>query len=259
MLFILAIILFIVTFQKSDKLKKLDSITENENKKIEISNHQLKSTNENLNIQKSEKLNELTILNEKINTALQSQTRLSQLAFENYCDVLDKDYKRKEQEFDSLCHCLETNLTLTQEQMNEKVWEIQKDLDKISATRAAAIQAQIKEREIKEKLTFYCLGISAIELSDIKVLNSVKNNLAKPRILDMLIWSTYFQKYVLYWSVGRHVHALEKSCEVRVGNRYPSRKQTIQGNARVWYLGVLLGINRTMFKRRFRFKRKILY
>ena len=68
------------------------------------------------------------------------------------------------------------------------------ELDKISKVRAAAIQAQIKEREIKDQLSFYCLRPTENELDDIKALERVKPNLHQPRILCMLIWSTYFQK-----------------------------------------------------------------
>lgn len=68
------------------------------------------------------------------------------------------------------------------------------ELDKISATRDAAIQAQLKEKEIKEQSDFYCLKVTQQEQNDIYALDSIKGRLNQPRILCMLIWSTFFQK-----------------------------------------------------------------
>ena len=71
---------------------------------------------------------------------------------------------------------------------------IKKDLDTLRNTRAAAQEALLKEKQIKEQLDFYCLHISSEERDDILTLERVKIKLHQPRILCMLIWSTYFQK-----------------------------------------------------------------
>ena len=72
--------------------------------------------------------------------------------------------------------------------------EAKAELASIEATRAAAIQAQLKEKEIEEQLSFYCLTVSDNELKDISVLESIKPKLFNPRILSMLIWKTFYQK-----------------------------------------------------------------
>ena len=46
---------------------------------------------------------------------------------------------------------------------------------------------------MKSKINDYRLVPSSVELSDIKKLEKVKMELAKPRILSMLIWQTYWQ------------------------------------------------------------------
>ena len=74
------------------------------------------------------------------------------------------------------------------------VEECKVELNKIRATRAAAIEAQRKEKEIKEQLAFYCLTPTNSELDDVRKLEHIKPDLHNPRILSMLIWSTYFQK-----------------------------------------------------------------
>lgn len=66
-------------------------------------------------------------------------------------------------------------------------------LQTLKQTRKAAYQAILRQKEIKNKADDYRLVPSNIELSDIKKLEKVKLELAKPRILSMLIWQTYWQ------------------------------------------------------------------
>ena len=71
---------------------------------------------------------------------------------------------------------------------------IKKDLEKITATRKAALEAKLKEEEIKNKQAFYCPQVPANELKDVKILQDIEYKLNNPRILRMLIWQTYYQK-----------------------------------------------------------------
>ena len=138
--------------------------------------------------------NHLNDIQNTVTKTVDSQKELSQKAFENYCEVLEKQYEDYEKEYDMYKDALETSYSNRQLELMRELDETQKDLDKIKATRAAAIQAQLKEKEIKEKLSFYCLTLKSTELDDIKVLERMKNQLHEPRILSMLIWKTYFQK-----------------------------------------------------------------
>ena len=65
--------------------------------------------------------------------------------------------------------------------------KIKKDLEKISSTRAAAMNAQLKEQEIKNKQAFYCPQVPESDLKDAKVLHDIEDKLNNPRILRMLI------------------------------------------------------------------------
>lgn len=71
---------------------------------------------------------------------------------------------------------------------------IKEDLDKIRATRASTQEALLKEQQIKENMSFYSLNPNQNDLDDIQALERIKPKLHQPRILSMLIWSTYFQK-----------------------------------------------------------------
>ena len=133
-------------------------------------------------------------LNEKIEDITLGQQEISRKAFENYCQILDNEYAEKTKEYEKSLTLLEESYENTQLTYLADLQKQQKELDKIKATRAAALEAQIKEQEIKEKLSFYCLQLSSVDLSDIQVLETIKPKLAKPRVLSMLIWSTFFQK-----------------------------------------------------------------
>ena len=178
-----------------------------QNKQLEEKNKALQESNDNL-LQESEKIKEnYTYLVSNVNLqkqrlddlyknaeqTVENQKQLSQKAFENFCEVLERDYDEKEEEYNAYKNALETSYFNRQLELMEKIDEVQKDLDKIKATRAAAIQAQTREKEIEEKLAFYCLSVSEMDLKDIGVLETVAPKLSNPRTLYMLIWQTYFR------------------------------------------------------------------
>lgn len=77
--------------------------------------------------------------------------------------------------------------------LRQEVQAAAASLQTLKQTRKAAYQSLLRQKEIKNKIDDYRLVPSNIELSDIKKLEKVKMELAKPRILSMLIWQTYWQ------------------------------------------------------------------
>ena len=170
-----------------DLIKK-EFFNENQNyrdikQEVLVANKELVDTRRHLN----------DIQNDILKTT-ETQKELSQKAFENYCEILEKQYDEYEEEYSMYKDALETSYSNRQLELIREIEETQKELDSIKATRAAAIQAQTREKEIEEKLSFYCLILAETELRDIAVLDSIKVKLANPRILSMLIWQTYWQK-----------------------------------------------------------------
>lgn len=108
--------------------------------------------------------------------------------------MLEWKYKEKESDYDSAIDTMRYSYAQKQEELMTEINNIEKDLDKIQATRAAAQESLLKEKEIKEKLDFYCLHLTPEEIDDIEALEKIKTKLHQPRILCMLIWSTFFQK-----------------------------------------------------------------
>lgn len=180
--------------------------------KIEQKHIQLNKDIDNLNIEKKILNNSIDNLKEQekiLNTTLENKLEHDELiltkSFSNYSAALEKEYQIKEQEYDKLTRTLYQKYNEAQDkcsndflnfkiECNAEMAKLQADLDKIRATRAAAIEAQKKEEEIKQQLSFYCLTVTKSELNDIVKLENVKLQLNNPRILSMLIWSTFFQK-----------------------------------------------------------------
>lgn len=133
-------------------------------------------------------------------------------SYEKYCETLESEYKQKEKEYDAIGKSIAKAYDDLQEQLMKQLAETKKELDKMRATHAAAIEAQIKEKEIEENTDFYCLKISNDELADIHTLERVKPKLNQPRILCMLIWSTYFQKPMT--SLCNNVLGVEDICGI---------------------------------------------
>ena len=212
-------IFYYKAINKHNTIQKINEDIIRQNNKIEKKNEELRKTSESLKIEKimvSNQLNDLQNehkrekerlqdLQDTINTTIDNQNQLAQTAYENYCENLENKKRIKEQEIleseEWLNKALEkhqeevlNNMEILDSKYKKEKDKIEEDLEQLKATRAAIIQANIKEKEIEENSTFYCLTISEIDKADIKMLENIKPQLNKPRVLSMLIWSTFFQK-----------------------------------------------------------------
>lgn len=189
-LFIILILalLYIVYYKR--KLILIDRETLEQNEKIREENKKLSFAKTRLQGDKNYLEDTIEILraqivreNERLDNAKKNTQKHLQDYLEIYSDNLEQAYQEAEDRHDKAI----AKLTLEFEAVNT-------ELDKIKATRLAAIQANVREQEIKEKLDFYCLTPKTADINDIKTLERIKPQLNNPRILSMLIWSTYFQK-----------------------------------------------------------------
>lgn len=102
-----------------------------------------------------------------------------------------------------------------QTQMGEKLAELNKinaDIKTFKATREALIQANLRERELEDTISFHTITLSPQDISDIHTLERVKPSLAKPDILSKLIWSTYFLQNVT--TLCNNVFGTNKVCGI---------------------------------------------
>ena len=200
----ITVIAVLVAIYCATTKKKVDTAASNANKKIYEETERLKAeyelyktTNETI-LSENNKLTTQIEEGKKhlstIQNAIDNQQEMSSNAFKNYCDILEKKYKEVEEEHDMEIEALNTAYSNLQLKLLREADEVRSDLDKIKATRAAAIEAARREKDIENNLTFYCLDISDADKTDIAKLEALKPSLNKPRVLSMLIWQTWFQK-----------------------------------------------------------------
>ena len=207
----ITVIAVLVAIYCATTKKKVDTAASNANKKIYEETERLKKLNEDIknilnnNVKENQNMvyenNQLTAKIEEgkkhlstIQNAIDNQQEMSSNAFKNYCDILEKKYKEVEEEYDMEIEALNTAYSNLQLKLLREADEVRSDLDKIKATRTAAIEAARREKDIENNLTFYCLDISDADKRDIAKLEALKPSLNKPRVLSMLIWQTWFQK-----------------------------------------------------------------
>ena len=200
----ITVIAVLVAIYCATTKKKVDTAASNANKKIYEETERLKAeyelyktTNETI-LSENNKLTTQIEEGKKhlstIQNAIDNQQEMSSNAFKNYCDILEKKYKEVEEEHDMEIEALNTAYSNLQLKLLREADEVRLDLDKIKATRTAAIEAARREKDIESNLTFYCLDISDADKIDIAKLEALKPSLNKPRVLSMLIWQTWFQK-----------------------------------------------------------------
>lgn len=173
--------------------KKIDIEIEQKNKKI------LENYNE-LQIKEKNLINKLKLLEEQEYKTTEKLKELANTnenaatAFEQYVAVLEQAYNQKEKEFENNIQLLDNSYAIAQKSWIDKQTEVLSDLDRIKNTRAAAIEAQLKEQEIKAQKKYYSINISALELNDVKILRDIEYKLNNPRVLRMLIWQNFFRE-----------------------------------------------------------------
>lgn len=202
-----SIVLLLRTHKINEDVANLNKILEKEQISLKLKKGHLEKEQISLKLQKDTLQKEIANLSQQaenqrqqlqnyqndIFQIVEKQKELSKQAFENYFKVLEKKYMEVEEEHDMEINALQTHYKLEKLKLDNELDECKNDLDKIKSTRAAAIEAQRKEKEIQENKTFYCLKVSDIDIKDITVLESIKPKLTNPRTLSMLIWQSYFR------------------------------------------------------------------
>lgn len=135
----------------------------------------------------SHNLNKLKEISNNLNS-------VAHQAFESYCDTLDAEYKEKDEEYNKYQEYLTSAYQQKQDYFLTEIDKLKKSIEDLAAMRASALEAQLKEKEIKEQKEFYSLKINENDLKDAKILRDIEYKLFNPRVLRMLIWQTFYQK-----------------------------------------------------------------
>ena len=108
-------------------------------------------------------------------------------AFESYCDTLDTEYREKDEEYNKYQEYLTSAYQQKQDYFLTEIDKLKKSIEDLAAMRASALEAQLREKEIKEQKEFYSLKIPENDLKDAKILRDIEYKLSNPRVLRMLI------------------------------------------------------------------------
>lgn len=189
------------TYKYKSKVATINIDIQNQNKELELQNFTLQEQAKRLNKDidnNKEKLDiiceQITIANKTLQNDYNNQKELVEKAYNDYCNSLDIQRKEKEKQYNDEFQNFVLEYTAEKQVLSYELKNLQKELDTMKATKAAAIEAQNKEQAIKENKEFYMLCPKAADIDDIKRLERIKPDLHNPRILSMLIWSTFFQK-----------------------------------------------------------------
>lgn len=129
-------------------------------------------------------------LQKEINESELNLTRLKQV--EDSYSKIKEEYESSQKFYEE--KKIEHDKKIAQlEQEKEKAIN---EVNKLKAEINAGVKARLLEQESREKIEFYCIPIGQNELNDIKVLEDVKPLLRQPRVLSMLIWTTFFRDKV---------------------------------------------------------------
>lgn len=123
---------------------------------------------------------------------------LMENALSRSAELLQKQYQEEEESYkQEYLNTLQTLVDSFSTQVEEKKVEIsdaEKILENLRLKVAAAIAADKRALEIKEKENFYKLNLSAEDLQEIAKLRQVVPHLKSPEALNKVIWKCYYEK-----------------------------------------------------------------
>lgn len=179
--------------QRIEQINRQDKILQD--KKTQIALLEQEENHLCTSIQQNEKrLNTLQAIKENINQEVlkqegflkqhyqQKKQQIDQ-KYQNYKTSLQLEYQLKEEE---------NNIKL--KQLTIKKESIESQIQEIKKIYQAAAADRIREKEKKDKQSFYRINISDKQISDISKLQQWKHNLFDPTIVAKIIWSSYIIK-----------------------------------------------------------------
>lgn len=191
-LFVLCIISFFVGRKFASKPID-DKNEEIKQKNEELHQQELKLESRIINLDADIKWKEqqLDAADEKIQL-IQKQYEEKLKVIENTKQLADEELKQRKKVLENEFENYKSKQTIIKSQIENKIWQLQSDLESLKSTKAAAIEAARKEQEIQENKEFYTLQIPREEKRDIEILEDTKMRISKPRAIATCIWSNYY-------------------------------------------------------------------
>lgn len=169
--------------KSQDKLSLLEKSFNNLNEDIKQLNNEKTKLLKDITKEKEQFDNLYETEKNKLSERIQNYKDNLAYASEQYLLAIERGYEKAE-----------ANYELNMKELGEESEIAAAALEKLRSALSAATEAQLRELEKEQKLDFYKLSLSTLELEDVQKLNSIKVSLHQPVILSKLIWSTYFLK-----------------------------------------------------------------
>ena len=187
-LLVSAIILIIVAFfvgrkfaskPIEDRNEEIKQNNEKLRKKLEQENHELDKAIE----RKEAKLEAAVKQSEIIEAQYKQKLKVIQDTKQLANEELETRRKLLEQQFDNEKEELKNQKTL----LIQEIEKIKLELQSLQETKKAVLEANRKEKELKENKDYFTLTIPKEEQRDIAILEETKMRISKPRALSMVI------------------------------------------------------------------------
>lgn len=130
---------------------------------------------------------------------------LSYAALKSYQDNLEHSYQSADSEYDRVMQnliaaydrlqdSLIADTEVTKSMLQAEVNELKQKIEDYKKVMAAALEAKRREEQMQFQQDDYRIVLSTTELSTIALIEELKPRIPEPRILCMLIWTTFVQK-----------------------------------------------------------------
>ena len=144
---------------------------------------------------------------------------------------LEENFKIKAADFDKALQEYNQKTTWKMEEAQQSLNSILEELDDYRRRRAAVNEAILREKELKEKETFYKLNISENDIEDIEVLKTIESKLKNKEALNKLIFDVYISKpmkeMIKRVLNGKSISGIYKITYIPTGEAYIGRSTDI--------------------------------
>lgn len=192
----------------NDKLKQEQKQLIQENKKLQedIQNKQNNIRESQQIIKEADELK--TNMLKSAEDAHREKVERLEVNYNKIKEDLQRQYREKESDlkllYEQRAESLRENLKMMEERYDERLCEydtkyryeiglLQDELEKIQKAYKSTVESSKRTAAVQENKDNYRLIINAADANDIKVMESIRHLLVKPRILSMLIWQVYWQ------------------------------------------------------------------
>lgn len=190
-----ALFIYIIQKPKMQTFVSLDKETEN-------ANQQLKIELGSLSARKEEILSSITALEQQAQEAgqklMEQSYQLAEANFEHSAETMAKQYQQYKQEAEDeyarVIREFAANAVIQLQKYQETVNALEQEVANQQAIVSAAVEANKRTAEMKDKQNFYKLNLSDTDIYEIEKLREVLPYLRNSEPLNKVIWKVYYEK-----------------------------------------------------------------